>query len=71
MHNMQQKSTVDYMIEDLQDQIKKLCGEKALFRAMAIQKDQDLNQTRQDLEAVRKEFDELRNQNNEENQSAE
>ncbi len=68
---MQQKSTVDYIIEDLQDQIKKLCGEKALVRAMAIQKEQELNQARYQLETVQKELGELRNQNNEENQSAE
>lgn len=68
---MQQKSTVDYMIEDLQDQIKKLCGEKALFRAMAIQKEQELNQTQHQLEIVQKELDELRKQNSEENQRAE
>ncbi|PAD70892.1 hypothetical protein CHH83_01455 [Bacillus sp. 7586-K] len=68
---MQQKSTVDYMIEDLQDQIKKLCGEKALFRAMAISKEQELNQLQHQLETVQKELDELRKQNSEENQSAE
>lgn len=68
---MQQKSTVDYIIEDLQDQIKKLCGEKALFRAMAIQKEQELNQTIHQLESVQKELEELRNQNNDDNQSAE
>lgn len=58
---MPQKTTVDFMIEDLQEQIKTLSGEKALFRGMAIQKENELNQLRHQLENVSKELEELKN----------
>ncbi|MBP1083510.1 hypothetical protein ACFFJQ_06975 [Bacillus capparidis] len=36
---MAQKSTVDFMMEDLQEQISKLSYEKALFKGMATNKE--------------------------------
>ncbi|MBM7605975.1 putative nuclease with TOPRIM domain [Metabacillus crassostreae] len=62
---MPQKTTVDYMIEDLQDQIKVLSGDKALFRGMATQKEHELVQLRRQLDNVTSELDELKKKHEE------
>ncbi|MGG3573897.1 hypothetical protein ABES80_15685 [Bacillus gobiensis] len=57
---MSQKSTVDLMMEDLQEQISKLSYEKALFKGVATNKEFENKQLQHELETLKKENEELK-----------
>ncbi|ALC80451.1 hypothetical protein [Bacillus gobiensis] len=57
---MAQKSTVDFMMEDLQEQISKLSYEKALFKGMATNKEFENQQLQHELETLKNENEELK-----------